>query len=491
MKCSNRESPLDQNPDNMTHEFSTALRLIASLDSTFPNSQSLIVGGAVRDHLLNHEACDVDIATNVPLDEIAKYFVVRDITKNTLHAQPVSVIAFEDIVFEIASFRSDSFGVEGRANNKAEIVSTFEEDSARRDITINSIGMNASMEIIDPQGGLRDLRENIVRAVGIPAMRFREDATRILRVFRFAARFGYRIEHDTLMTAIQNAWRLNDPKQISQESIAKELFKGAGSGPQLARFIAALTSANLIRFVLPEIYNLIGLTHDPIHHPEAKSEVLGHVLECLNSSTSRDPVANLAILFHDLGKATTRELKANGHSSYHGHEGAGVPIVEEIFARLKFPDLSSHDKDNILFAVKRHMLIHDLDALSRRTQMKLVHDPGWPILKEVGLCDAISRNRANAESIATPLLSTFARIEDKVHSIAASANDLRLKVKAYVDGHKVQLWFPETKENLKMLKPILEATAEFILDNLGAGKNPSQEEIQQFIANVIDNTREA
>ncbi|MGK3945577.1 HD domain-containing protein, partial [Streptomyces caeruleatus] len=91
------------------------------------------------------------------------------------------------------------------------------------------------------------------------------------------------------------------------------------------------------------------MTHNPKHHPEGDSKVLGHIHECLKASPYNDPVINLAVLFHDFGKATTRGEK-NGHSTYYGHEDAGVPIVENIFKRLKFNHLSQTDKRNILMA---------------------------------------------------------------------------------------------------------------------------------------------
>lgn len=369
----------------MTSEFSAALALIQKLDERFPGTESLIVGGAVRDFLLDVPVSDVDIATNVPFDLLEKEFDLRDITKNTVNAQPVSVIHFNGFTFEIAAFRTDSFGVEGRANNAPIIVNNFAADSARRDITINAMGISSRNLVVDPQFGRRDLIDQKIRAVGIPAMRFREDATRILRVFRFAAKFNFEIEEDTLQAAKHNKWRLLDREQISPESIAKELFKAASNGPQLMRFIMLLQDAGILHDHLPEFTALEGFTHDPQWHPEGGATVIGHILECLRVSESSDPVVNLGILFHDLGKAVTRGLKDNGHSNYHGHEEAGVPIVQGIFDRLRFADLSAEDKEAILFSVDRHMLIHNLEDLSTKTLVKLVHNPGWNVLKAVGL----------------------------------------------------------------------------------------------------------
>lgn len=252
----------------MTVEFENARALIIELDEAFPGTQSLIVGGAVRDFLMSIPCSDVDIATNVPFDQLAQRFELRDITKSTINAQPVSVIHYNGFAFEIAAFRADSAGVEGRGNNAPVIVGSFHEDAARRDITINAMGINSKNQVVDPVYGRTDLMNNVVRAVGIPAMRFREDATRILRVFRFAAKFNFDIEEDTLQAAKHNKWRLLDREQISPESIAKEFYKAASDGPLLSRFIMLLQDAGILSDLLPEFTAMEGFTHDNFYHPE-------------------------------------------------------------------------------------------------------------------------------------------------------------------------------------------------------------------------------
>lgn len=467
----------------MTPEFFTALELIGNLDREFPGTSSLIVGGAVRDRLLGIEAHDVDIATNVPFDQLAARFNLNDITKNTVNAQPVSIITFNGHSFEIAAFRSDVSGIQGRANNVCEIVDTFEEDSARRDITINAMGIDSNDRVVDPQFGRLDLINELVRAVGDPNKRFKEDATRILRVFRFAAKLNFGIEEGTLIAARANKHRLLNRDEISPESIAKEIFKAASDGAMLMRFLMLLDDATILEDILPEFTALRGFTHDPQWHPEWDGNVIGHIYECLHTSRSKDPVVNIGILLHDLGKATTRGVKDNGHSNYHGHEEAGVPIAQAIFDRLRFPDLSAEDKDAILFAVERHMLVHNLDLLAARTMAKLVLNPGWEVLKDVSFADEASRHVNGFDP--NPFNEKIGRAEERVHRIAANKDDLRLKVKAFVDGNVLQDWFPETKKNLKVLKPMLAGLADFILEQLDNGETPTQEEIHSKATELL------
>lgn len=463
----------------MTNEFKTAFKLIGILDETFPGTSSLIVGGAVRDYLLDIPVSDVDIATNVPFEDLAVNFSLSDITKSTVNAQPVSIIEFEGFKFEIAAFRTDSFGVEGRSNNESTIVNSFEVDSSRRDITINAMGINSSNLIVDPQHGRSDLINRRVRAVGIPSMRFREDATRILRVFRFAAKLNFNVEAETYVAARFNRWRLTDRDQISPESIAKEFYKAAQDGPTLSRFLQLLDDAEILEDILPEFTALHGFDHHPLHHPEGGSTVIGHILECLIVSRSKDPVVNLGILFHDLGKAVTRGVNARGFSSYHGHERAGVPITRAVFDRLKFNDLSHSDKEAILFATDRHMLIHNLSKLKFTTLAKLVLNPHWKVLVDVAFADEASRGvfLFNEEEFK----GKIADAENRVHNVAEDSDKLRVKLRDFVDGNRVMEWFPLVSENKTLLGKIMPEVKDWITSSISEGVHPTEDQIKSFI----------
>lgn len=462
----------------MTTEISTAFKLIDRLDAEFPSTQSLIVGGAVRDFLIgDNDPHDIDLATNIPFDRLATKFDLEDITKNTVNAQPVSIIKFDGFVFEIAQFRTDSLGTD-RRNNVATIVNTFAEDSARRDITINALGLNSKRVVIDPQGGRLDLINQLIKCVGDPDSRFKEDATRILRVLRFAAKLQFSIHPDTLDAVVRNRELLLDRSRISQESIAKEIFKVASNGVAFARFIQLLDATGISELILPEWHALNGLTHDPAHHPEGGSTVKGHIIECLiQGGFDGDPVSNIAIFCHDLGKATTRADKENGHSSYHGHESAGVPIVEALFERLRFNDLTQSDKEAILIATKKHMLIHDLDELNPSTLAKLVLNNGWTVLKHVGFADEASRG-ADLFNL-DEFTAKIARAEERVSRIAKNRDELRLRVKEHVDGNILLDWFPHLQSNRTLMSPTLKRLAEFIVDRLDAGIEFSRDDIKK------------
>ena len=287
------------------------------------------------------------------------------------------------------------------------------------------------------------------------------------------------------MAVRRNRHRLLDREQISSESIGKELFKAAADGVQFARFIDLLDLFRISALILPEWTALEGFTHDPIHHPEGGSTVQGHILECLIQGNFDNPVTNLSILFHDLGKATTRGIKENGHSNYHGHEGAGVPIVQGIFDRIRFNDLSAEDKDAILFATEKHMLIHNIGDLNIRTVARLVHNPGWENLIRVAFADEASRGEDMFND--GEFGSRIAGAEARVNAIAANRDELRLRVKQYIDGDKLLAWFPELADNRKLMSPMLADIAQFILECLDLAEEPSQEDIRAVAEDTLCN----
>jgi len=334
---------------------------------------------------------------------------------------------------------------------------------------------------------LKDLQNKIIRAVGDAKTRFEEDATRILRVFRFAAKMDFDIDPETLQAAKDLKHLLQDSSLISQESISQEMYKAAKSGKTLSNFLYKLQDAGILHDILPEFTDMDGFDHDPKHHPEGESQVLGHIHECLKASPYTDPVINLAVLFHDFGKATTRGTKDNGYSSYHGHEGAGVPIVENIFKRLRFAKLGPNDKKNILSAVAKHMLIHNLDNLNIKTLRKLIHDPSWETVKAVGYCDEASRGLGLFNP--TEFSDKVERAEGKVNSVGG-AEELKKQVSSVVDGNKLLTWFPQFQKDRKQigiyLPKLQDWIAEMILSGRSVDENSAFKKAKQMIPKVTN-----
>ena len=462
-----------------SEELQVALDLMKNIKAKL-QGEIYIVGGVPRDLLMGNAIDDVDLATNIPVEELEKHFELRNISKND--SQPVYAILWKGYVYDLAKFRTDSGDI-GRQSNISTETDSFEKDTERRDLTINSFGLDEEGKIVDYQGGLEDLKNKIVRAVGDAKQRFLEDATRILRVFRFAAKMDFEIEDNTKAAAIELKHLLQDPKAISQESISKEFFKSAKTGQTLANFLKKLQDTKILHDILPEFTTMEGYDHDPQHHPEGDSQVLGHIYECLKASPYKDPVINLAVLFHDFGKATTRGKKDNGFSNYHGHESAGVPIVEEIFKRLRFAELSPQDKKNILAAVDKHMLVHNLDKLNIKTLTKLIQNPSWETIKAVGYCDEASRGSGLFNK--QEFWEKIKRAEEKVSNIGGSEDDTRKLLKQYFSGDKLMQWFPILVKDKSKFKDITAALQEYVLEELNAGREPNEEEMKTIASGIL------
>ena len=467
-----------------SEELRVGLDLMNKIVSLFPSGEIYIVGGVPRDLIMGNDIDDVDMATNIPFEDLANHFELRNISKND--SQPVYTILHNGYNFDLAKFREDSQTSMGRQSNVSTEVDSFETDTKRRDITINSFGLDHRGRIVDYQGGLEDLQNKIIRAVGDAKTRFEEDATRILRVFRFAAKMDFDIDPETLRAAIDLKHLLNNPSLISQESISQEMYKAAKSGKTLSNFLSKLQDAGILHDILPEFTSMEGYDHDPQHHPEGESQVLGHIHECLKVSPYNDPVINLAVLFHDFGKATTRGSKPNGFSSYHGHEAAGVPIVENIFKRLRFANLGPNDKKNILAATAKHMLVHNLDNLNIKTLRKLIHDPSWETIKAVAYCDEASRGPGlfNPDEF----WAKIDRAESKLNTIPGGAEALKKQISSIVDGNKMMTWFPQFQKDRKQLGIYLPKLQDWVAEMLLGGREVNEtmafKKAKQVVPNV-------
>jgi hypothetical protein len=218
--------------------------------------------------------------------------------------------------------------------------------------------------------------------------------------------------------------------------------------------------------------------------------VQGHILECLIQSNFDSHLANIAILFHDLGKATTGALKTNGQYSYYGHEFAGVAIVKGIFSRLKFNDLSAKDKTLIEFTTAKHMLIHNIDKLKFSTLAKIVLHDGWDLLKQVGFADEISRGKLLFNN--QEFTEKIQKSEARVVSFAGTQDKFKNALKEYVDGNKILSWFASelSGNNRVLIAPTLSHVKEIITNKIGNGIDISQDEIRsiakQFILTKIN-----
>jgi len=443
----------------------TAVELLRKLEQIEPNSENLIVGGAVRDLLLGHQPHDVDIATNINVDKISQHFKTADIGKSKDFG--IVDVPYGDYRYEVANFRQESGYSDSRHPDKVEMVKSFEQDAKRRDLTVNALGIDKNGVIHDYVGGIDDLTNKVIRTVGRPFERFAEDSLRLLRVGRFATKLGFKIDPETKQAIIA----LKDTiLNVAPERVRDELFKVAGiSGSALADYIEHLDETGLLKILLPELHEMKhgDYPHQAIHHPEGN--VFQHVLSALRTSKSTDAITNLAIMAHDLGKLVTKGANEEGNVTYRGHEDAGKEVFEKIADRLKF---SNDERDSVLFAIEYHMQGHRFPEMKKSKIISIRQHKNWPVLKDVLHADQAARGPDFKHK---DWVKDMDYVED-VFKTFGEKDAFEKKMATFVDGRKVMELRPELKGS--QIGVVKNAAREYIIQR---DFNVSPEEIKEFI----------
>ena len=291
---------------------------------------AFLVGGCVRDLLLNREPADYDVSTDATPDDVMRIFPKT----YAVGAQfgVVLVAVGENETVEVATFRNDLGYSDGRHPDEVRFSKTPQEDVQRRDFTINGLLLDPlTDEVLDYVGGRKDLEQGIIRTIGDPEKRFGEDKLRMLRAVRFASRFGYILEMNT-MTAMQKL--APQISQVSAERVRDELTKMLTEGKARLAFFM-LYASRLLQQVLPEIAAMKGVEQPPEFHPEG--DVFIHTLLLLdNLPHPCTPTLAWGALLHDVGKPATFR-KAPDRIRFDNHVDVGVKIAEGICQRLHFP----------------------------------------------------------------------------------------------------------------------------------------------------------
>ncbi len=325
-------------------------------------------GGCVRDLLLGREPSDFDVATSATPQQVLAMFP-RTFAVGAQFGVVLVVDTYDgaEILTEVATFRSDGAYSDGRRPDAVRYTDSAEQDVLRRDFTINGMLLDparlrtsgsVSDAVLDFVGGREDLHRGIVRAIGDPGQRFAEDKLRMLRAVRFAARFGFEIEDNTLR-AVRAAAREID--QVSRERAREELTRMLTEGAARRAF-ELLEQTGLLAEVLPEVARMAGVEQPPQYHPEG--DVWIHtrmLLEQLPPGCS----ATLAwgALLHDVGKPATFRI-APDRIRFDGHVEVGVRMAKDICRRLR---MSNSDTEQILALVANHMRFADVEKMRDST----------------------------------------------------------------------------------------------------------------------------
>jgi poly(A) polymerase/tRNA nucleotidyltransferase (CCA-adding enzyme) len=335
--------------------------------------EAFLVGGAVRDAVLEKNPKDFDIATNAKPDEMEKIFP-RCVTTNARFGTVLVIMDggtdSEKFDVEVTTYRKEADYFGGRWPGKVEFTSDIIMDLSRRDFTINAMALNLGKfndesifeeYFLDPFNGLNDLSEKVIRAVGDPVERFSEDGLRAFKACRLASELNFEIEPSTFK-AIKNT--LNVAKMISIERIRDEFIKTIYHSAKPSIGIELFRESGLLELFIPELIEAIQIEQPHFH----EDNVYIHSLKVLDLCEDSVKIAGL---LHDLGKINTKIIGPDRFTHFYGHEIEGVRMSENILGRLKFP---KNEISRITNLIRWHMFFYPSSDWRKENNLDDVKD---------------------------------------------------------------------------------------------------------------------
>lgn len=386
--------------------------------------EAYLVGGAVRDMLLGKKADDWDVTTNAKPEEVMKIF--RRVIPTGIDHGTVTV-HFSGQEIEVTTFRTESDYSDGRHPDKVEYAGHIEEDLSRRDFTMNAIA--ASLEdghIVDPYGGVEDLKKGIIRTVGIPHERFMEDGLRPVRALRFASKLQFSIEKDTYSEIFEE----NVQKKIASISVERfrdELMKMMAS-PKPSVGLKMMEETGVLKIFMDELSVCRGCIQkdDRGYHI---FDVMDHNIYACDGAPKEKPLLRLAAFLHDCGKPASKvERTVEGHkiNNFYNHEKYSVEIARSLMTKLKF---SNAEIDYVCHLIENHMFHYESswsDAAVRRFIVRVGLD-SFDDLIDLRLADMYGKYNADVRLHNSASCANLVELTDRVKALAAQSCALSLK----------------------------------------------------------------
>lgn len=417
------------------------------------------IGGYVRDNFLGIPNKDVDATTNAQPETIKR--ILREELGNEINAmytvgEKYGTIGLHlaDIDLEITTYRTEQYE---DGNRKPEVAfgSTLGEDLSRRDFTINAIACDKDANIIDPYNGLEDIKAGIVRFVGLPRDRIKEDPLRLLRAIRFASRYSFQLSLYTHTSVFVYA---DSIEEVSKERIRDELCKMLLHDKPSAA-IRMLKEYRLLKIILGEVDRLDSVEQiNPYHYENA----FEHTMRVLDYSA---PMLEqrLAALLHDTGKYYTIEYHNNPErTTFHGHEKDSAKFTHRVLHRLRFPHVLVNRATHLVACHMRPLqLYNELDAgriPSRKSVRRFIK--ACQLDEIVQVEDVLILNKADMQGHATPNMENYYALSNIVAVVRKEGSSQPEEAKSPLDGnelmeimdnHRPGPWIGRTKEHLTNL----------------------------------------
>lgn len=336
-----------------------------------------LVGGCVRDFLMDKIPGDWDMATNARPEDILQIFPDAKYENNfgTVLVKYKNSEGETEHVFEVTTYRSEQGYSDRRRPDEVVFETELDKDLERRDFTVNAMAMSVrngeAGEVVDLFGGQKDISKKIIRAVGEPSDRFREDALRMMRAIRFACQLGFEIEPKTMRAIMKMAGSI---KFIANERISDELVKILKSN-RAYEGMMLLYESKMLQYIVPEMMEGVNMKQNH-HHVYT---VFKHLMLSLKSCPSSEWQVRLAALLHDIGKPKSMKI-INGATTFYNHEYVGERMTRKIMTRLKF---STDDTNRVTNLVRNHMFYYNVDEVTESSVRRLIRKTGRENLRDL------------------------------------------------------------------------------------------------------------
>lgn len=340
--------------------------------------EAYLVGGCVRDLIMQIPAHDYDITTSATPEEMKKAFIGYTTIETGIKHGTITFLYNKEPI-EITTYRIEGEYKDNRHPESVEFTTKLENDLSRRDFTMNALVYNENEGIIDLFGGQKDIESKTIRAIGVAENRFKEDALRILRAMRFSSQLGFEIEEETKKAMVKCAPLLHN---ISAERISQELNKLL-VGKNVKKVI--LDCYEILGEILPEIKKMHGFNQYNKYHIYS---VLEHTATAVENI---DPVAHLRLtmLLHDTGKVYTFTRDENGIGHFYGHNKVSAEIARDFLNKYKYDNLT---KERVVELVKIHDTPIEMDRIFIKKRLNRLGKDAFFDLLKVKRADNLAQN---------------------------------------------------------------------------------------------------
>ena len=352
--------------------------------------ESYLVGGCVRDLIIGLEPKDWDVTTNATPEQIQAVFP-DSFYENDYGTVGVKTESADQklAIIEVTPYRTESEYSDKRRPDRVEFGASLTEVLARRDFTINAIALDDDKgHIIDPYDGQKDIKDKLVRAVGVAADRFSEDALRMLRAVRLVAELGFGIDGETASAISENSKHLS---HVSRERVRDELVRILNSSQPMSAFVLA-QQLGILECIASDLIRGIGVEQNQAH----SYDVFGHLMRTMQHAADKNWNFDirLAGLFHDVSKPETRRWSEERKDwSFHGHEVVGARVTKKALEDLNF---SRETIDKVVKLVRWHMFFSDPEQITLSAVRRMIKNVGaeniWELLN-LRICDRIGTGR--------------------------------------------------------------------------------------------------